>query len=53
MVCNQIHQVAAPRNEAHDRMNDPPQKLFPCGNRLETTALELYDEGGAEKMRNP
>ncbi len=34
-------------------MNDPSERLFPCCNRLETTALKLYDEGDAGTRRNP
>ena len=53
MVCSQTQRVAAPRNEAFDRMRDPSEKLFACGKQLKTTALELYHEGNVEKRRTP
>ena len=52
MPCKGKQRVDAPRNEAFDRMDDPAEKLFACGEQLKTMAMKLYHEGEAEKRRN-
>ena len=52
MSAKRNKRVLAPRNEAFDRMNDPAEKLFACGEQLQKTAMKLYDEGELEKRRD-